>query len=50
MASTAIYTALVGIGNDPALAAALILVGAGVIGQIAFWIALRYRATATKSS
>jgi DHA1 family bicyclomycin/chloramphenicol resistance-like MFS transporter len=45
----AICTALVGIGGDPALAAALILVSAGVIGQIAFWIALRYRATATKS-
>jgi MFS transporter, DHA1 family, multidrug resistance protein len=38
----AICTALVGIGSDPALAAALILVGAGVIGQTAFWIALRF--------
>ena len=28
----------------PALAAALILVSAGVIGQTAFWLALRYRA------
>jgi DHA1 family bicyclomycin/chloramphenicol resistance-like MFS transporter len=46
----AICTALVGIGSDPALAAALILVSAGVIGQTAFWIALRYRAPATKSS
>ena len=46
----AICTALVGTGSDPALAAALILVSAGVIGQIAFWIALRHRGTATKSS
>jgi DHA1 family bicyclomycin/chloramphenicol resistance-like MFS transporter len=45
----AICTALVGIGSDPALAAAIILVSAGVIGQIAFWIALRYRAPAMRS-
>ena len=45
----AICTALVGIGSDPALAAALILVGAGVIGQTAFWIALHYRAPAMRS-
>ena len=41
----AICTALVGIGSDPALAAAIILVSAGVIGQIAFWIALHHRGT-----
>lgn len=40
----AICTALVGIGNNPALTAATILVSAGVIGQIAFWIALHHRA------
>lgn len=39
----AICTALVGIGADPALAAAVILASAGVIGQAAFWIALRHR-------
>ncbi|WP_421998321.1 multidrug effflux MFS transporter [Reyranella sp.] len=39
----AICTALVGTGQDPALTAAIILVGAGVIGQAAFWLALRYR-------
>jgi DHA1 family bicyclomycin/chloramphenicol resistance-like MFS transporter len=46
----AICTALVGMGSDPALTAAIILVSAGVIGQIAFWIALRYRGTVAKSS
>ena len=41
----AICTALVGTaGTNPALTAATILASAGVIGQIAFWIALRYRA------
>lgn len=39
----AICTALVGFGGNPALAVAIILAGAGVIGQIAFWIALRHR-------
>jgi len=38
----AICTALVGLGSDPALTAAIILAAAGVIGQISFWIALRY--------
>jgi DHA1 family bicyclomycin/chloramphenicol resistance-like MFS transporter len=42
----AICTALVGTGSDPALAAAVILVSAGVIGQVAFWIALHHRARA----
>ena len=42
----AICTALVGLGTDPALSAAVILVVAGAIGQAAFWIALRYRAPA----
>jgi DHA1 family bicyclomycin/chloramphenicol resistance-like MFS transporter len=39
----AICTALVGFGSDPALTAAIILATAGVIGQVSFWIALRYR-------
>jgi DHA1 family bicyclomycin/chloramphenicol resistance-like MFS transporter len=39
----ALCTALVGLGGDPALAAAVILAVAGVIGQVAFWIALRQR-------
>ena len=42
----AICTALVGLGSDPALTAAIILAAAGVIGQISFWIALRYRPAA----
>ena len=37
----AICTALVGLGRDPALAAATILAVTGVIGQIAFRIAIR---------
>jgi DHA1 family bicyclomycin/chloramphenicol resistance-like MFS transporter len=41
----AICTALVGTADtNPALTAAIILASAGVIGQVAFWIALRYRA------
>ena len=36
----ALCTALVGTGSDPALTVALILAGAGVIGQLAFWLAL----------
>jgi DHA1 family bicyclomycin/chloramphenicol resistance-like MFS transporter len=39
----AICTALVALGRDPALTAAIILATAGVIGQLSFWIALRYR-------
>ena len=40
----AICTALVGMGSNPVLTAAIILATAGVIGQTAFWLALRYRA------
>jgi DHA1 family bicyclomycin/chloramphenicol resistance-like MFS transporter len=43
----AICTALVGLGSDPALTAAIILATAGLIGQISFWIALRHRPPAT---
>jgi len=42
----AICTALVGFGTNPALAAAVILVGAGLIGQTAFWITLSHRSRA----
>lgn len=41
MAVGALCTALAGLGGDPALAAALVLVVAGVIGQAAFWVASR---------
>jgi len=35
-------TAAAGIGGNPALAAALVLAAAGVIGQLSFWIALHH--------
>jgi len=41
MAVGALSTALVGLGSNPAIAAALVLVGASVLGQAAFWMALR---------
>jgi DHA1 family bicyclomycin/chloramphenicol resistance-like MFS transporter len=43
MAVGALCTALVGLGEDPALSAAIVLAGASVIGQGAFWIASRRR-------
>lgn len=46
----AICTALVGTGSDPALTAAIVLVSAGVIGQSAFWIALRHGRRTVRSS
>jgi DHA1 family bicyclomycin/chloramphenicol resistance-like MFS transporter len=39
----AICTTATGLGKDPALAAALVLVIAGVIAQASFWMAARYR-------
>jgi MFS transporter, DHA1 family, multidrug resistance protein len=39
----ALCTAVAGIGSNPAMAAALVLAAAGVIGQLSFWIALRRR-------
>jgi MFS transporter, DHA1 family, multidrug resistance protein len=42
----ALCTAAAGIGRNPALAAALVLAAAGVIGQLSFWIALRHRGPA----
>jgi DHA1 family bicyclomycin/chloramphenicol resistance-like MFS transporter len=41
MAVGALCTALASIGPDPALAAASVLVGAGVISQVSFWFASR---------
>jgi DHA1 family bicyclomycin/chloramphenicol resistance-like MFS transporter len=46
----AICTALVGTGSNPALSAAIVLVSAGVIGQIAFWIALHHGRRGVRSS
>jgi DHA1 family bicyclomycin/chloramphenicol resistance-like MFS transporter len=37
----ALCTTLAGIGQNPALASALVLVSAGVIAQTSFWVALR---------
>ena len=39
----AICTALTGLGSNPALSAAIVLVAAGAIAQVSFWIASRYR-------
>ena len=38
-------TALVGLGTDLALSSAIVLVAAGFIGQMSFWIAGRNRPT-----
>jgi DHA1 family bicyclomycin/chloramphenicol resistance-like MFS transporter len=38
----AICTTLAGIGGHPAFATATVLVGAGIVAQISFWIALRW--------
>jgi len=43
MAVGALCTALVGLGRNPALAAALVLACAGVAAQLSFWIAARRR-------
>jgi MFS transporter, DHA1 family, multidrug resistance protein len=43
MAVGAVCTALSGVGGDPATATALVLVGAGGLAQISFWIALGRR-------
>ncbi|WP_227304423.1 multidrug effflux MFS transporter [Acidisoma cellulosilyticum] len=41
MAVGALCTALASLGRDPALAAASVLAGAGVVSQVAFWFASR---------
>ncbi|MFG1260512.1 multidrug effflux MFS transporter [Xanthobacter flavus] len=47
MAVGALCTALAGVGSDPALAAALVLAGSGIIAQAAFWMAGRPRRAAS---
>lgn len=47
MAIGAICTSLAGIGQDPALASALVLVAAGLAGQVSFAVALRAKGAAT---
>lgn len=49
MAIGAICTSLVGIGGSPALAAAVVLCAAGIIGQALFWMALRARSRTIES-
>lgn len=39
--------ALVGLGSDPALSAALLLVGSGILSQAAFWLAARAQGRGT---
>ncbi len=41
MAVGALCSALVGLGDDPALATGIVLAAAGVIAQFSFWVALR---------
>ncbi|XAH24482.1 multidrug effflux MFS transporter [Xylophilus sp. GW821-FHT01B05] len=43
MAVGALCTALAGLGHGSALAAAVVLAGAGVVAQLSFWMALRGR-------
>ena len=50
MAVGALCTALVGLGHDPALAAALVLSAAGAIAQLSFWVALKQPPTVTTLS
>ena len=46
MAVGALCTAVAGLGRDAALSAALVLAAASVVGQLSFWIALRWRPAA----
>lgn len=47
----ALCTTLAAVGGDPALSAALVLTGAALLGQVAFWVALaRERAEASPGS
>jgi len=46
MAVGALCTALAGLGGSPALSTALVLSGAGVLGQLSFWAASRGRGAA----
>lgn len=47
MAVGALCTSLVGFGSNPALAAAVVLTGAGVVAQLAFLVAARFQGRAT---
>jgi DHA1 family bicyclomycin/chloramphenicol resistance-like MFS transporter len=46
MAVGAICTALAGLGDDPALAAGIVLAVSGLVAQFSFWLALRQTKTA----
>ncbi|HYG42431.1 MAG TPA: multidrug effflux MFS transporter [Bordetella sp.] len=46
MAVGAVCTALAGLGPSPALSTALVLAGAGLLGQLSFWTASRGRGAA----
>ncbi|MGE0213882.1 MAG: multidrug effflux MFS transporter, partial [Parvibaculaceae bacterium] len=41
MAVGAVCTTLAGLGSDPAVTTAVVLVGAGMVAQVSFWLALR---------
>jgi DHA1 family bicyclomycin/chloramphenicol resistance-like MFS transporter len=43
MAVGALCTALGGLGSDPALASALVLAGAAIVSQLAYWVATRQK-------
>ncbi|MGF7162762.1 DHA1 family bicyclomycin/chloramphenicol resistance-like MFS transporter [Rhodoligotrophos appendicifer] len=43
MMIAALCTALVGLGRDPSISAGIVLVGAALVGQLAFWFALRWK-------
>jgi DHA1 family bicyclomycin/chloramphenicol resistance-like MFS transporter len=45
----ALCTALAGLGQSPALAAAVVVAGAGIVAQASFWIAFRSRAPRQQS-
>jgi DHA1 family bicyclomycin/chloramphenicol resistance-like MFS transporter len=45
MAVGALCTALAGLGDDPALAAGVVLAGSGIVAQFSFWLALRQTKT-----
>ena len=49
MAVGAALTALAGLGRDPALAAGVVLVLAGIVAQASFWIAVRHQALSPAS-
>jgi MFS transporter, DHA1 family, multidrug resistance protein len=48
MAVGAVLVALAGLGANPALASALVLLGAGVVAQTSFWVARNGSGTLVK--